>query len=468
MRTQLTKTPYLVLFIVLISIGVGTASALTITLGGTVDITQILNMMGNKITNVGTPTQSSDAATKGYVDQSPTTDTLALLGCTTNQIARFDGSVWNCEDDQVFFNKNIPLDNTITTIDSNVMDESSITIGLDGLPIISYYESVTKDLMVVHCSNSSCSTFDTPTTIDSVGDFGDNSITIGTDGFPVIAYHDETNGDLVFVHCTNLTCSNFDTPVTLDSAGIVGEQPSIAIGTDGFPIISYFDGTNGDLKIAHCTNITCTTFGNITPIDVTDIVGVGSSITIGTDGFAIVAYHDITNVDLMVAHCTNIACTTFNIPSIVASAGNVGESPSIAIGTDGLPVISYYSISGGALIVGHCFNIACSSFDLITTVDTEDDTGFFTALTIGADGFPVISYWDGTVSDLKVVHCTHIGCLTFDPPLRIDTAGAVGRFSSINLGTDGLPIISYLDSSNGALKVAKCNNELCIPNWTRR
>ena len=89
-KNQLTKTPYLVLFIVLITIGVGTASALTITLGGAVDITEILNMMGNKITNLGTPTADTDAATKAYVDSAPDSDTLASLGCTNDQIAKFD------------------------------------------------------------------------------------------------------------------------------------------------------------------------------------------------------------------------------------------------------------------------------------------------------------------------------------------------------------------------------------------
>ena len=67
-KNQFTKTPYLVLFIVLISVGVGTAYAVNITLGGTVDITQTLNMMGNKITNLGTPTTTTDATTKAYVD----------------------------------------------------------------------------------------------------------------------------------------------------------------------------------------------------------------------------------------------------------------------------------------------------------------------------------------------------------------------------------------------------------------
>ena len=59
--SQLTRTPYLVLFIVLITVGVGTASAvITITLAGNVTITEELDMTGDKIRNVGTPATSSD------------------------------------------------------------------------------------------------------------------------------------------------------------------------------------------------------------------------------------------------------------------------------------------------------------------------------------------------------------------------------------------------------------------------
>jgi len=71
-KNQLTKTPYLVLFIVLITIGVGTASALiTITLGGDVVIRGFLDMTGDKITNVGSPTGNTDVTTKEYVDSLP-------------------------------------------------------------------------------------------------------------------------------------------------------------------------------------------------------------------------------------------------------------------------------------------------------------------------------------------------------------------------------------------------------------
>ena len=144
-KNQLTKTPYLVLFIVLITIGVGTASALiTITLSGDVVITGFLGMTGDKITDVGNPTNPSDAATKAYVDSAPGTDTLALLGCSTDQVARFDGNNWVC-------GKQTVKNNPITTVDSTdiVGEFTSIAIGADGNPVISYFDSENGDLKVI-------------------------------------------------------------------------------------------------------------------------------------------------------------------------------------------------------------------------------------------------------------------------------------------------------------------------------
>lgn len=93
------RTSFLILFVILISVGVTSAYALNITLGGTVDITQILNMMGNRITNVGIPTEDSDVATKGYVDSALGTDTLTLLECAADQVTKFNGTSWLCSDD---------------------------------------------------------------------------------------------------------------------------------------------------------------------------------------------------------------------------------------------------------------------------------------------------------------------------------------------------------------------------------
>ncbi len=44
---------------------------------------------------------------------------------------------------------------------------------------------------------------------------------------------------------------------TLDGSGNVGQYSSVATGTDGLALISYYDATNGDLKVAHCSDLFC-------------------------------------------------------------------------------------------------------------------------------------------------------------------------------------------------------------------
>jgi hypothetical protein len=44
---------------------------------------------------------------------------------------------------------------------------------------------------------------------------------------------------------------------TLDGSGNVGWFSSVTIGTDGLGRISYYDTTNGDLKVAHCSDVFC-------------------------------------------------------------------------------------------------------------------------------------------------------------------------------------------------------------------
>lgn len=89
-----------------------------------------------------------------------------------------------------------------------------------------------------------------PRALDTTGDVGEGtSITIGTNGNPIISYRDSANGDLKVAACNNPTCTT-STTATLDSTGNVGSYASITIGTNGNPIISYWDSTNGDLKVA--------------------------------------------------------------------------------------------------------------------------------------------------------------------------------------------------------------------------
>jgi hypothetical protein len=96
----------------------------------------------------------------------------------------------------------------------------------------------------------------------------------------------------------------------LDSTGTVGLYTSVTIGADGLGLISYYDGTNLDMKVAHCSNVACTTATNAS-LDSAGTVGLYTSVTIGADGLGLISYYDSTTRHLKVAHCDNGFCIPY-------------------------------------------------------------------------------------------------------------------------------------------------------------
>ncbi|HSF66168.1 MAG TPA: hypothetical protein VLA67_01950, partial [Nitrospiraceae bacterium] len=144
---------------------------------------------------------------------------------------------------------------------------------------------------------------------NNVGQF--TSVTIGTDGLGLISYYDETNGDLKVAHCSNVTCTSATITLLDGGANNVGAPSSMTIGADGLSLISYYDATNGDLKVAHCSDFACTS-ATRTTLQSENNVGQFTSVTIGTDGLGLISYYDETNGDLKVAHCSNLFCVPYH------------------------------------------------------------------------------------------------------------------------------------------------------------
>ena len=66
--------------------------------------------------------------------------------------------------------------------------------------------------------------------------------------------------------------------------------------------------------MAHCSNITCGA-AQVTTLDLptaeTQDVGQYSSITIGGDGLGLMSYYDFSNQDLKLARCSNLLCVPY-------------------------------------------------------------------------------------------------------------------------------------------------------------
>lgn len=138
---------------------------------------------------------------------------------------------------------------------SGTATDPSVVFGHDGLELITYANS--SGLVIAHCSNIFCNgVTKTIADVGVLGDFSTSSVTVGGDGLGVISYYDRAHKNLKVAHCTNLACTSVTTTI-VDEFDDQGDDSSITIGTDGLPIISYFDRTNLDLKVVHCPNVKC-------------------------------------------------------------------------------------------------------------------------------------------------------------------------------------------------------------------
>ena len=211
----------------------------------------------------------------------------------------------------------------------------------------------------------------------------------------------------------------------IDSSGNVGQYTSLAIGSDGFARISYYDATNRTLKFAQCTNVNCST-NILTTIDATsNNVGLYTSLALGSDGFARISYYDNTANDLKFTHCTNADCTSKNSTAIDVT-GNIGLHTSTVLGSDGFSRISYYDATNNALKILQCTNDDCTTKN-VATVDSTGNVGQYSALTLGLDGFARISYYDTTNTDLKFVQCGGGWCRACSRKSHARFGSAAGR-----------------------------------------
>jgi len=331
----------------------------------------------------------------------------------------------------------------------NFVADSDVAIGTDGFPVVTYWELGTvQDLMLVHCTSIDCSTKDSPVSLDIVGTSGPRpSIVIGVDGFPIISYHVSLPGlpHTRVVHCTSIDCSTFDSPVTIDST-ITSSGGSIAIGNDGFPVISYADNFSvAKLQFVHCTSIDCSTFDSPRVLDSDTRVGTASSVAIGIDGFPVISYAIINNLGMRVLHCTSIDCSTFDSPKTLEGTACNICGPDMTLGSDGFPILTYREDFSNEQRILHCTSNDCSSHDPPKLIDggviSPFSSGF--SIEIGVDNFPIVSYIANELSgsSLKFVHCSSIDCSSFDSPKILDIGA--GSPSSLAIGNDGFPVISY-------------------------
>jgi hypothetical protein len=295
----------------------------------------------------------------------------------------------------------------------------------------------------------------------SVGIYNDNSsfTALGNDGFVQFVYFDNNGQDVHLVHCTNATCTTSTNVVVASDANGVNE-PSIAVGPDGFARIAYVNyNSPNELHYIRCENSDCSTKVDTLVYNHASASLYNTSIKLGSDGFARIVFDDggQSPHDLNLAHCLNADCTSVNTTVLVTSTGYL-EANSQALGPDGFLRIAYTDRSNHTIHFVQCTNADCTSPNN-SVVDTVSGS-YYVSLAIAPDGFGRLAY--ANFNSPKYAQCTNASCSTSN----ITTLdGNISNQPDVVIGSDGLARISYQSNppsySTGSLNYIDCTNAAC-------
>jgi hypothetical protein len=292
------------------------------------------------------------------------------------------------------------------------------------------------------------------------------SLDLNSRDYSSVAYYDSSKGNLMYTfwdgaHWLTQTVSSFRD---------VGRYPSLAISAQDVPVISYYDGTLGDLvfgtwDVGASRWITQTVDTGGDTSDIRFDVGQFSSLELDSQNRPHISYYDVSNGALKYATWNGVEWIKQFVDDDTddVNASILGQYSSLALDANGVPQISYYEC--GVLRDGRCdkgdlkhARNVWNGTEWVWNTETVDtgrddlgltDLGLYSSLAI-RDGQLFVSYYDLTNHDLKLAH--HNG-LRWDLYL-VDSAGDVGRYTSVGVDPSGKPHISYYDSTNGDLKLA--------------
>lgn len=282
------------------------------------------------------------------------------------------------------------------------------------------------------------------------GDEGEfTSLAINSTGAVHIGFYDVSNGQPRVVVSSG-GAWNLRTWESYSFSDNVGLHTSMAIGSDNVARLAYYNETGSALRYAEWNGFVFVPEN----VDTNGDVGRYPSLALdSTTNNPRIAYYNATGRELKYAERIGGNWTWEVVPN--PPGVDAGQYASLALDNTGAPHIAYYDATNGSLM--HATRVAG-----VWTNETVDFVGEYTDIvgqymSIAVDQVSSdvhVAYYNATNGTLKYARRTGVLWL---PAEVVDDGGDVGRYASIALNASRNPAISYHDATNLDLKYALLN-----------
>jgi hypothetical protein len=303
--------------------------------------------------------------------------------------------------------------------------------------------------------------------LDEAGNQGlSNSLVLGTNGLPIVSYYDGDTGALKIARCDDAACDDvqrrtlFTPDFVLDPENGPQKGTAIAIGAGGRPLIAFVDLKDESLKLIRCGDALCDGTLSLVPLATR---GLAPSIALGADGLPVIAATDDTYV--FVLKCDDAACASFSVnrPYQLPEFTVAGDISILNNGVAPFLAFARYGTNPPARVTTvSCNDARCATAALNTITPTTEDALLPDAARYALGGFPVVAYYDRNTETLKFAFCGNASCSTVSSFRSIDggNGGIIGPYPSLAIDSAGFPVVSYLAAGIG-LRVARCSSPNC-------
>lgn len=173
-----------------------------------------------------------------------------------------------------------------------------------------------------------------------------------------------------------------------------------------------------------------------------------------------ITYLDVTDGDLKLYDCFDAECAS-GAARALDTANSVGFYNSVIIRDDGRPYISYYDATTVDLKVYNCANTACDSGQAIFAATSSGAIGLFTSVEIGPSGNANIAFYNESNDDLAILNCGNENCDSGNTGRVLDFQGSTGFYASMGLRSNNNPLIAYQQVGNNILRLYDCDDSQC-------